>query len=101
LVKSYGGGWKRRRRNIDSHVYVTLIQYGVVKQRTAFIHPISDVFSLSSLMYTSRPLSTPDGAASELIRTIRARHGFDDDPSARGHPAVPELRGKLERALER
>jgi hypothetical protein len=51
-------------------------------------------------MYTSRPLSSPHGPASELIRTIRARHGFDDDPSAR-HPAVPELRGLLERALER
>jgi hypothetical protein len=51
-------------------------------------------------MYTSRPLSSSRGVASELIRTIRARHGFDDDPSAR-HPAVPELRGKLERALDR
>lgn len=50
-------------------------------------------------MYTSRPLSSR-GAASELIHTIRARHGFDDEPSAR-HPAVPELRGKLERALDR
>lgn len=51
-------------------------------------------------MYTSRALPSLHGAASELIHTIRARHGFDDDPSAR-HPAVPELRGKLERALER
>jgi hypothetical protein len=44
--------------------------------------------------------SSSHGAASELIRTIRARHGFDDDPSA-PHPAVSELRGKLERALDR
>ncbi len=52
-------------------------------------------------MSTLRPLrSSSHGAASELIHTIRATHGFDDDPSAR-HPAVPELRGKLERALER
>ena len=47
-------------------------------------------------MYTS----SSHGAASDLIRTIRARHGFDDDPSVR-HPAVPELRGILERALDR
>ncbi len=51
-------------------------------------------------MSASRPLPPSHGAASKLIHTIRARHGFDDDPSAR-HPAVPELRGKLERALER
>lgn len=50
-------------------------------------------------MYTSR-FPSRNGAGSELIHTIRARHGFDDDPSAR-HPAVPELRGKLERALDR
>ena len=99
MVKSYGDGWKRRRRNIDSHVYVTLIQSS---QTTQGVHPsISNVFfSLSSLMSSSRPRSSPHGAASELIHTIRARHGFDDDPSAR-HPAVPELRGILERALER
>lgn len=51
-------------------------------------------------MHPSRTLSSSRSAASELIRTIRAGHGFDDDPSAR-HPAVPELRGKLERALDR
>lgn len=51
-------------------------------------------------MYTSRSLPSRDGTGSELIHKIRARHGFDNDPSAR-HPAVPELRGKLERALER
>jgi hypothetical protein len=60
---------------------------------------ILDGFSLSSLMYTYR-FPSRDGAASGLIYTIRARHGFDDDPSAR-HPAVAELRGKLERGLER
>lgn len=99
-MKSYGGGWKRRPRNIDSHVYVT-INTVTSSQTTHWLHSlILDVSSLSSFMYTSRPLPAPRGAGSELIRTIRARHGFDDDPSAR-HPAVPELRGKLERALER
>lgn len=52
-------------------------------------------------MSASRPNPSSRGAASELIHKIRARHGFDDDPSAARHPAVPELRGKLERALDR
>ena len=43
--------------------------------------------------------STSQSAASKLIRDIRAAHGFDNK-SARD-PAVLELRGKLERALER
>ncbi|KAH9046334.1 hypothetical protein EDB83DRAFT_2227590 [Lactarius deliciosus] len=45
-------------------------------------------------------MSTPADAASELIRIIREQHGFDDDQSTPS-PAVRELRGKLERALER
>jgi hypothetical protein len=101
LVKSYGCGWKRRPRNINSHVYVRIIvmKQGAVNAQRSIHH--TRCFFLSSLMSTSRrPLSSPHGAASELIHTIRAGHGFDDDPSAR-HPAVPELRGKLERALER
>lgn len=43
--------------------------------------------------------STSQSAASNLIRGIRAAHGFDSK-SARD-PAVIGLRGKLERALER
>jgi hypothetical protein len=39
-------------------------------------------------------------AASKLIRDIRTAHGFDNNQSAQD-PAVLELRGKLERALER
>jgi len=45
-------------------------------------------------------MSIPTDAASELIRIIREQHGFDDDHSTPS-PAVRELRGKLERALER
>jgi hypothetical protein len=53
-------------------------------------------------MSTSTPLSSSPGAASELIYEIRAGHGVDDDPSESAlHPAVLELRGKLERALNR
>lgn len=44
--------------------------------------------------------STSQSAASRLISDIRAAHGFDNDKSAQD-PAVLELRGKLERALER
>ena len=40
-------------------------------------------------------------AASQLIRGIRANHGFDDDQLSHPAPAVLELRGKLGRALER
>ncbi|KAI9443898.1 hypothetical protein H4582DRAFT_2071449 [Lactarius indigo] len=45
-------------------------------------------------------MSTSADAALELIRIIREQHGFDDDQSTPS-PAVRELRGKLERALER
>ncbi|KAH8981074.1 hypothetical protein EDB92DRAFT_1805391 [Lactarius akahatsu] len=45
-------------------------------------------------------MSTSADAASDLIRIIREQHGFDDDQSIPS-PAVRELRGKLERALER
>ncbi|KAH9037560.1 hypothetical protein EDB84DRAFT_1480937 [Lactarius hengduanensis] len=45
-------------------------------------------------------MSTSADAASDLIRIIREQHGFDDDQST-PLPAVRELRGKLERALER
>lgn len=51
-------------------------------------------------MYTDRLVSLPAHAAWTLIRVIRAQHGFDDDHSIPS-PAVRELRGKLERALER
>ena len=55
------------------------------------------MFLLSShVQYTS----SSHGAASDLIRTIRARHGFDDGPLAR-HTAVTELRGILEHALDK
>jgi hypothetical protein len=37
---------------------------------------------------------------SQLIRDIRAAHGFDNNRSTQD-PAVLGLRGKLERALER
>lgn len=53
---------------------------------------------LSSLM--SAPPSPSESAAEELILKIRAAHGFDNEQSAQD-PAVLELRGKLERALER
>jgi hypothetical protein len=43
------------------------------------------------------PHSAP---ASQLVRDIRAAHGFDNHHST-SDPAVLELRGKLERALER
>ena len=42
-------------------------------------------------------MSIPAHDAFELIRSIREQHGFDDSHS---NPS-PELRGKLERALER
>jgi hypothetical protein len=51
-------------------------------------------------MSTFSPLSSPGGGV-ELIHEIRSGHGVDDDPESVQHPAVLELRGKLERALNR
>jgi hypothetical protein len=46
-----------------------------------------------------RPASPPHiHSPSQLIRDIRAAHGFDNEQPT---PAVIELRGKLERALDR
>ncbi|KAI0302873.1 hypothetical protein B0F90DRAFT_1667473 [Multifurca ochricompacta] len=45
-------------------------------------------------------LPSPTDLASGLIRSIRTAHGFEDDQSTPA-PAFLELRGKLERALER
>ncbi|KAH9955853.1 hypothetical protein BC827DRAFT_1235201 [Russula dissimulans] len=46
-------------------------------------------------------MSSAESDASRLIRTIRSAHGFVGNGQSATDPAVLELRGKLERALER
>lgn len=53
-------------------------------------------------MSPSSPLFSSPADGSDLIQIIRSGHGVDDDLSESAqHPAVIELRGKLERALNR
>jgi len=46
-------------------------------------------------------MSFSESDASQLIRTIRSKHGFVGNGRSGADPAVLELRGILERALER
>jgi len=75
----------------------TVYDPGSIRARILYFILIS--FSFRPLPSSIMSTSTSQSAASKLIRDIRAAHGFDNK-SARD-PAVLELRGKLERALER
>src|SRR6266850_5734277 len=108
LGRSYGNGWRSRRRNTsdEGHVCIVSPRDPIINTRLprifnfiscCFLSP-RPLSPLSSLM--SAPPSPSESAAEELILKIRAAHGFDNEQSAQD-PAVLELRGKLERALER
>jgi hypothetical protein len=73
--------------------------YSIFHLISCSLFPPCSLPSLSSIMPTQPHLSSQP-PASKLIRDIRAAHGFDNNQSAQ-IPAVPELRGLLERALER
>jgi hypothetical protein len=57
-------------------------------------------FFYLDVFYRGSYVPTISAAACQLIRDIRAAHGFNNDQSTKD-PTVLKLRGKLERALDR
>jgi hypothetical protein len=84
---------------------ICFIEHAIINTRLARIFNFISCCFLSPRPFLMPPQRRPppsESAASKLIRDIRSAHGFDNNrPAEAQDPAVRELRGKLERALER